>query len=328
MLEEPKPTGYIRWVPRQLYWGELKGGLIATAVIAAITLAILLFARVGGLHGDKVTLYIVLDEAPDILAGSEVWLAGEKEGLVKEVSFRPPTVDTSERLLIKTEFLKDALPGVRRDSYAQIRPGGGLIGTPIIYVSAGTVGSPPLHDGDTIQAHPKTAMRSLTTDIATVAPEFAALGAATRNLNDKITHSVGTLGNLRASGLSDLEDVRAGVASLNARANGNGTLGLLARGNLRQRAAHAMAAADSIRTLVSSNKGSIGRFRRDSTLATKTRHVAAELDTLRALLTSPVGTIAAVHSDSALARELDREHQLLAELMKDIKSHPLRYIRF
>jgi hypothetical protein len=41
-----------------------------------------------------------------------------------------------------------------------------------------------------------------------------------------------------------------------------------------------------------------------------------------------VGAIAAAHSDSVLARQLDRTHVLLASLIKDVKSHPLRYIRF
>jgi len=88
-----------------------------------------------------------------------------------------------------------------------------------------------------------------------------------------------------------------------------------------------MAAADSLRRLVSSNRGAIGRFRRDSTLATTASHVLAELDTLRSLATSPLGTIAAVHSDSVLARKLAEQHELMAELVKDIKSNPMRYIR-
>jgi hypothetical protein len=79
--------------------------------------------------------------------------------------------------------------------------------------------------------------------------------------------------------------------------------------------------------LVASNRGSIGRFRKDSTLATKASHVLAELDTLRALATSPLGTIAAVHSDSVLARKLTEQHELIAALLKDIKSDPMRYIR-
>ena len=89
-----------------------------------------------------------------------------------------------------------------------------------------------------------------------------------------------------------------------------------------------MAAADSIRFLASSKKGNLGRFRRDTTLVTKAKHVLAEIDTLRALVRSPVGTIAAVHSDSLLAQQLERQHILLRELITDIKTNPMRYIRF
>ena len=94
------------------------------------------------------------------------------------------------------------------------------------------------------------------------------------------------------------------------------------------RASHAMAAADSIRTLLSSNKGSLGRFRRDSTLITKAKEVMAEVDTLRALLSDPLGSIAAAHSDSALARQLARTHSLLDSLIRDTRTHRARYINF
>jgi hypothetical protein len=140
---------------------------------------------------------------------------------------------------------------------------------------------------------------------------------------------VGTIGNYRTNGLEDLPDVSAGMKSLNARATrGSGTIATLSRGDLRARASHAMAATDSINRLLSSNRGSIGRFRRDTTLTTKAGHVLAELDTLRALLGNPVGTIAAAHSDSALTKQLDHSHALLSSLIRDVRSHPLRYIRF
>jgi hypothetical protein len=89
-----------------------------------------------------------------------------------------------------------------------------------------------------------------------------------------------------------------------------------------------MAAADSIRQLTSSNRGTLGRFRRDSTLVTKAGHVLAELDTLRGLLQNPIGTLATAHSDSVLAQQLARERVLLAALIKDMKSNPTRYISF
>lgn len=316
-------------MPRQLHWRQLRGGIVAATVIAALIIAVLLFARVGGLHGKKVTLYVVTAEAPGILSGTEVWLAGEKEGVVKDVSFRPATVPELERILIRTEFLREALPSVRRDSYAQIKPGGSLIGTLVVSISPGTLAARPLHDGDTVYARPRARAADLSEDVGTIGSQFAALGAATKDLADKIGRPVGTVGNYRATGLPDLPDVSAGMSSLSARATGgNGTIARAARGNLRARASHAMAAADSIRTLMSSNKGSLGRFRRDTTLVTNANHVLAEVDTLRGLLSNPVGAIAAAHADSALTRQLDRTHVLLASLIKDVKSNPLRYIRF
>src|SRR5437868_8602269 len=224
-------------MPHQLHWRELAGGIVAAVAITLLTLVILVFARVGALHGRKVTLYVVTDEAPGVLTGTEVWLAGEHEGLVKDVSFRPPTVDNSERILIKTELLKDALPSVRRDSYAQIRPGGNLIGTPVVYISPGTTASPGLREGDTIRARPKAAIGDLTEDIGSVGPEFAALGAATKELATKIDRPAGTIGNARANGFEDYADIKAGVTSLNARANGgSGTIANLTRTKLLARA--------------------------------------------------------------------------------------------
>lgn len=313
-------------MPHQIHWRELKGGIIAAAVLAAIVFSIFAFARVGGLHGKKVTLYVVTDEAPGVLAGTEVWLSGEKDGLVTDISFRPPGTDTLERLLIKTEFLAKAMPHVRRDSYAQIRPGGTLIGTPIIFISAGTVGSPPLKDGDTLRALPLAGIGAIAEGAAKLIPGVGKLITSAKEIKGKADRPVGTIGNLRSNGLADLPDVTAGISSLNSRARGNGAIASALRGNLQIRASHVMASADSVKRLVSSNRGSLGRFRKDTTLATKAAHVLAELDTLRALATSPLGTIAAVHSDSVLARKLTEQHELMAALVKDIKSNPKRYI--
>jgi hypothetical protein len=315
-------------MPHQLHWRELKGGIIAVVVLSVIILAVLTFARVGALHGKKVTLYVITDEAPGVLSGTEVWVSGERDGQVTDISFRPPTTDTLERLLLKTEVLKKALPHIRRNSYAQIRAGGTLIGTPIIYISAGTSDAPGLKDGDTVRARPLAGMGAVAEGIAHLTPEVRGLASSAKDVVSKTKRPVGTIGNYRAGGLPDLSDVTAGISSLNSRARGTGSLTRLARADLKVRAAKTMAEVDSIRRLVSSSKGSVGRFRKDSTLATKAGQVMAEIDSLRLLVSSPLGTIAAVHSDSVLARKLDEQHELMAALIRDIKSNPMRYIQF
>jgi hypothetical protein len=313
-------------MPRQLHWRELIPGIIAAAAIVALVIATLVFARVGEVHGKKVTLYVVAEDAAGILPGTEVWLSGQKQGKVTDVSFRPPSTDTSERVLITTEFLEKALPHVRRDSYAQLKPGGSFIGTLVVSISVGTATSPPLRDGDTVHTRKEGRLASLTTDVGTIEPAFSALASEVNVLNAKLASPVGTIGAARAYGMPRMPEVTARMSRISARASGNGTIGLATRSNLMGRSSRAMAAADSIRSLISSNKTSLGRFRRDSTLVTKAGHVLAELDTLRALTSGSIGGAAA--ADSVLVKELSRTRGLLAALIKDIKNRPLRYIKF
>ena len=316
-------------MPRQLHWSQLTLGIIAVAVIAVVTIATVVFGRVGALHGKKVTLYVVTDDVTGVQPGTEVWLAGQRQGTVKDVSFRPASSDTLERLLITTEFLESALPNVRQSSWASVRPGGTLIGAAVVYITVGSTKSPPLHAGDTVHSRYSSHVGDLLTDFKAVRPALADVIDGAKELNKMTTSPIGTVGNVRAHGFPRMPEVTARMSRLAGKASdGKGTIGLASRTNLMARASRAMAAADSIRTLVSSNKGTLGRFRRDTTLTTKATAVMAELDKLSALASGGAGALEATHPDSALTRELGRTRLLLAELIRDLKKHPLRYISF
>jgi len=66
-------------------WRKLTGGIVALVAIIGGALAIIAFARVGSLRGDTYTAYIVADQANGIFKGTEVWLQGQKVGVVKGV---------------------------------------------------------------------------------------------------------------------------------------------------------------------------------------------------------------------------------------------------
>jgi hypothetical protein len=320
---------YSRSMPRHLHWSELTGGIIATALLVGLIVLIFVFARVGALHGKKVTLYVLSDDATGVLSGTEVWVGGKKTGLVKGVSFRPPSPDTMERLVIKTEVLETALPNVRRDSHASIRPGDSMIGAIIVYISPGTAASPQLHEGDTVHIQHHSRIANLAKDVGKIEPAISRLAAEVKQLNTKASQPVGTLGNIRAHGIPRMPEVSARMSRLAAKAStGRGTLALATRTDLTGRASRAIAAADSIHALMSSNKGSIGRFRRDTTLVANAGKVLAEVDTLRSLLSNPMGSIAAAHPDSALTRELASTRFLLDSLINDARKHKGRYINF
>ncbi|HEY0528353.1 MAG TPA: MlaD family protein [Gemmatimonadaceae bacterium] len=314
---------------RQVDWSDLRTGIITAIVLGLVITATLLFARVGTLHGKKVTLYVVTDDATGVLAGTEVWLAGQKTGLVTDVRFRPPSSDTLERLVLTMQFLRKALPNVRRDSYVQVQPGGSLIGTPVVYISAGSTGTPQLQDGDTLRTRSNPVMANVTAQIGQIRPAVSALASDLKVLNDRITQPTGTVGAFRAYGFPAMPEFGARLTRLTGKvSNGSGTIALATRRNLMARASRVMSQSDSIRALLGSNNGSLGRFQRDSTLMKKAGGVMAELDTLRGLAGDPMGSIGRAHPDSGLVRELARSRVLLDSLMQDVKKHPTRYIRF
>jgi phospholipid/cholesterol/gamma-HCH transport system substrate-binding protein len=314
---------------RELHWRELTSGIVFAVVIAGVVVLTFFFARVGALHGKKVTLYVVADDATGVLSGTEVWVGGMKEGLVTGVSFRPPTTDTLERVLITTQLLKEALPNIRRDSYAQIRPGGSLIGAVIVYISAGTSPSPGVHEGDTVHVRVSSAMSDLATDVGTIRPELAELIAQVQELNTKRGSTSGTVGAFSAHGLPHMPEVTARMSRIaNKGMSGNGTIGLAMRTDLMGRATRAMAGADSVRAMMTSGKGSLGRFKRDTTLFSTVNGLMAEMDSVSAKMFDPLGSIVRSHSDSALGRALIRNRALLDSLVKDAKKHPFRYINF
>ena len=310
-------------MPRQRSWSELRGGIIAAAAIVMTVLAIVVFARVGALHGKKVTLYVLADDATGVLPGTEVWLAGKHSGSVKKIAFRTPTADTANRLVLTTEFLERDLSHVRRDSWAQIRAGGSLLGVPVVYVAIGSRESPALRDGDTIRARPKPRVMDVAGQVSGAMPQLRALMSDISTLNNQISRPVGTIGNFRTQGLGEMSDVAGRMSRIGEKMSGSGgTIGRAMNGNLVERASLVMAKADSVMLLASSGQGSIGRFRRDTTLMSTAKGITAELDSLRAQAKGFAGP------DSSLALALARRRLLMAELMRDIKSNPQRYINF
>jgi len=310
-------------MPRRLNWTDLRGGIIAAAVIVAVVLVTVFFARVGALHGKKVTLYVLADDATGVLPGTEVWLAGKHAGTVRKVEFRVPTADTTNRLLFTTEFLARDLPYVRRDSWAQVQSGGTLLATPVVYVAIGSPGSPALGDGDTLYSRPKPRVLDVAAQVSDIMPEVRGLMAEVSGLNTKISRPVGTIGNYRTNGMPKMADVAGGMSRIGGRMNARGgTVGRLMSGNLTERASAVMARVDSLKLLAASGEGSIGRFRRDTTLIRTAMGLSAELDSLRAQAKGFAGP------DTTLKMELARRRVLMDALIADIKSNPTRYINF
>jgi phospholipid/cholesterol/gamma-HCH transport system substrate-binding protein len=319
-------------MPRRASWRELIVGLIALVAITAISLAVLVFARIGTLHGDTFRLFALTGEARGVIRGSEVWLGGQKVGVVKDVNFMPPSAAPSSRLLIVMDVLSSARQGIRLNSTAQVRSGGTLIASPVVYLTIGTNSVRPVRSGDTVRAIPQSDLETMSSEFAIASRQFPAILENIKLLNDQLHSVKGTLGAFGIDhGGVELTRVQSGVAQLRAKVTQpGGTIGLAlgSRSSLTGRAQQIMARADSVRALIAGESSSYGRFRRDSSLMREVADIRNELDILRAHMASTSGTLGRARADSALFDQIASAQREMTLIVADIKRRPFRYVHF
>lgn len=317
---------------RRRTWSRLIPGVLGLVAVIGGAIAVLVFARVGALHGDTFRLYVYAKEARGILKGSEVWLAGRRVGLVANVSFRPTSADTLGPVRIALDILEPYREQFRADSYAQIRSGGSLIGAPVVYVSTGTPNAAPLPDGGVIPSKGQLDTEDLTSQIALASRHFPDIIKNARALTSEFARVRASLGGTgRDEPGVILRIVGARASRVGDRAlSGSGTVGLALRDRdaLTRRATRVIARADSLMRLVKDTRGAAGRLRGDSALARTIADVRNEVSIVRALLDQPDGTVGRLRSDSAIVRQLRHAERELSGVMSDFKRDPARYIAF
>lgn len=317
-------------MPRVRSWRQLLPGLLALALVTAGAVAVLVFARVGALHGGTMRVYAATEHARGLLPGSEVWLAGQKVGAVAAVGFGPPSADTTGRVLLALDVLDEAAPQLRADAPVQIRPGGNLIGAPVVALGAGSLSSRALAEGDTLRSVPGRDLDAMRAELAGVAPELPVIIENVRLLGAQLRSARGTLGALGVDGGEQLGATARAAGALADRArHGEGTIGRsLAAGGLVSRAQLLLARTRDVRERVASTGTSVGRLRGDTALLGVVTALRADVAAVGAALAEPRGTVGRLQRDANLARQLELARLELDALVADLQRNPARYLNF
>lgn len=314
-------------MPRITHWSQLAVGLAALGGAIALAAGVLVFARVGALHGPATTLYLATSRANRVIQGTEVWLGGQKVGVVDEVSFRPATVDTTERVLIRMRVLNQYMPYVRRNSDVQLRAGTTLIGAPVVFITIGTRAAQPVRALDTLRGLAQYESQPASVVLSSIGDSVVAIASAMREIRAQLDTTGRAIGAVRRSSTRGVGEVTRALATFERRAlRSRGSVALAVNdAGLRREVARLGALTDSLRAAAAAPHG-VGRFARDSTLVLRIRETRATVQELQGRLRRYTGV--PVQGDSALARELARTRRVLDSLVSDAKRHPFRYLPF
>jgi ABC-type transporter Mla subunit MlaD len=300
-------------------------------VIFLLTGATLKYARIGRLSGPTVHYFTTFSSARNVMGGTEVWINGTRVGRVSKVHFAPPAIDTARRVVVEIEVLERYRQQIRENSVVKLGTGAQVMGPTVVYITAGTSTARVIPANDTIRTSVGGDIQTITASFGDVTQELPALMANVKLLTSSLSSANGAVRALTTlDAPKRIETLMGDAARLAERAtSGTGTLGLaMQRGEIITRAKTAAAQADSLRTLLASNQGSFGRFRRDSTLLRAVADVRDELSITSALLSSHSGTVGRFAQDSIIAVQMSELSRQMTDLFADMKRRPFRYIAF
>jgi hypothetical protein len=313
-------------------WRQLLPGLAALGALVAGALFVLTQMRVGQLTGTMFTLYALADEARGVLKGSDVWLAGQRVGVIKEVSFRASESTAHDEILLKLHILEKHSSLVRRDSRAEVIRGARLIGNPVLQLGVGSSGSPSLAEGDTLRISPQfdtellvSRVDEMSLQVPSLLSDLQTLGRSATQL-DTVFRSFLSVSD--TSSIAALLGVFSDELGATAEAFSRGTLGMFSR-DTRLRS-----------TIGSVRSGSQALVTRYSTIAAPGSGIAdpALLAALQRVVQqfAEFSSAASLRADDyatgakarALSLEIDRLTAALRSLSADARAHPLRYMIF
>ena len=307
-------------------WRKLTGGIIALVVIMGGALAIIAFARVGSLRGDTYTAYISAEQANGIFKGTEVWLQGQKVGVVKDVDFLP--TDSSVKTVLEVEVMSQYKEFIRQDSRVEFKPGGTYVGAQVVALRIGSQKAPVLDAGDTLTRVSVIDPDLRSNELTAAGQDIPEIVSSLRAIGSDLSKTQTQLGSLTDRS-SRLSMVMTQVSEIQKRNVGKkGTFSLLLRDRaLADRAQLAIVRADSLLRFTR-EKGTINRFAADSSLRLALAHTRAELDSVRIRIAREDGAAGRFLGDDALRKDLEELSNQIARILADFGKRPERYSPF
>ena len=306
-------------------WRKLTGGIVALSAIIGGALAIIAFARVGSIRGETYIAYIAADQAGGILKGTEVWLQGQKVGVVKGVDFLP--TDSAVKTVLKVQVMSPFKQFIRKDSRVEFKPGGTYVGTQVVALRIGSPSAPVLDAGDTLTRVSVIDPEIRSNELTAAGQDLPEIVGSLRAIAGDLSKTQSQFGSLGDS--SRLSMVRTQLSQLEKRNEGKkGTFSLLLRDHsLADRAQLAIVRADSLLRYMR-EKGTINRFAADSSLRIALAGTRAELDSVRLRISREDGAAGRFLADDALQKDLEALSDQIARTLAAFAKRPNRYSPF
>lgn len=301
----------------------LLGLALIAAILAGATLVFFLDDIVRAVQG-RARIVGIVEDAPRVVPGAAVWLAGAEVGEVVRVELLRTSDDSLARVALTLLVPDEVLALVPRDSRVRLTSAR-MIGASVIDIVPGTPGSGTVAPGDTIgQRVPVTlgrlladaeGFRATLDSIVSAGSELAVRAVAKRDASIRLQRTLDRLSVQFDAFSASLEDgawarFRADTAFASALARVEETAG-------------------SLGDVFGGEDGNAGReelTRALSGLNTRARSLSESIARLQAALAESNGFLARSARDSALIHAIAGVRTQIDSLMADARREPFRFV--
>lgn len=308
---------------KELIWSSVKVGIVVTAALVIIFLAVFFSEGILGLFRPKAPLVARVSDVGGLRTGAPVWLLGVEVGRVTEIDL------VKNGTCVNMAILRKQLRFINEDATATVRTMG-LLGDKYVEINPGTIARSEIDPGDTIPGQPAPGLESVIEASARSIQEVEDFIGELEKLVGLVKAGEGLVGALLTD-TSLHHDFRRTVTALASVATeldtAGGTLGrLVADTTVYHDLSSAVSGLNRVVRLAGSRRGTFYKMATDTTIYRDLRTTLASL--ARLTEESAEGGLATLLTDEQFAQRIRQTIATLNALLQEMKENPDRFFNF
>jgi phospholipid/cholesterol/gamma-HCH transport system substrate-binding protein len=318
---------------KQLRWSKLKVGLVITLALLIMIVAIFFAGGIKEMFSPRIELKAQFMDAKGLRRGAPVWIFGTEVGSVKNIE-----LDPVHGAIVTISVDKSVQKFIKRDAQANILTMG-LLGDKYIELSTGSSLAEPIHPGEMIKGGTQIEFSDIMVTVAVAIGKMGEFITKLDNLVVKMEKSEGTVAKFfKDPAIYDNLNQTTKKLSLLLEdiANSRGTMKMLIEDpSLYNKLLTATSSIEEFSKKLNESHGTLKKLVEDPELYENLNRGSKQLSSILERIDKGEGLAGAFLRNEELAKELSEallEFKKLSSeleaLVKDIKGHPKKYLKF
>ena len=318
---------------KQLMWAKLKVGIVITLALLTLFITVFFAGNIQDIFSPKVQIKAQIKDARGLRRGSPVWISGIEIGSVKSIDLNP-----EYGTLVTMSVNRGAMKFIKKDSQASVLTMG-LLGDKYIEVSVGSLQAELIKPGDMIKGAAQLEIQDIVNASSESIQKVTEFMDKFGNFIEKIEKGEGTIAKfLKDPSIYDnlRETTKTLSGIIKDFKESEGTMKLLMKDpSLYNKLLNTTSSLEEFSSKLNRGQGTLRRLAEDPQLYENLNTASKQLSLILEKIDAGEGVAGSLVKDKELNREMkDTLVELknsvteFKELIKDVKEHPKKYLKF